>query len=49
VEQVWVERAKSVIARTSGDPSAQHEMVEKLRAQYLHERFGLDILTKQDG
>jgi hypothetical protein len=48
-EQMWVERARSVLMRTAGDPYAQHEMVQKLRAQYLHERIAMDIYAPKDG
>lgn len=47
-EKVWVDRAKSVVARTANDPYSLHEMIGTLRAQYLKERYGKEIAAPKD-
>jgi len=43
IEQEWVQKAKSIVAQTKGDPYTQEKEVGKLQADYLKKRYGKDI------
>lgn len=40
---VWIERAKSIVAQTQGDPHKQAQLLQQLSALYLKERFGREV------
>lgn len=42
-DPIWVEKARQVIKRSSGDPFVRHDAINKLKLQYLKQRFGKTI------
>jgi len=45
IEKQWVERAKSIIAKTADDPHRQKHEVSKMKAAYIQKRFNKVIKT----
>ena len=43
LEKTWVDRADEIIQTKAQDPYAEEEAHEELSAQYLKQRFNLDI------
>lgn len=42
-DPIWIEKARQVIKRSSGDPFVRHDAISKLKLQYLKQRFGKTI------
>lgn len=40
IEKEWVDKAKEIIQRTTGDPHARTEQVSQLQRSYLEKRYG---------
>lgn len=48
MEQEWVQKAKSIVAQTKGDPYNQEKEVGKLQADYIKKRYGKEIKLTSD-
>lgn len=49
IEKEWVDKAKQIVASTQGDPHAKSSQMSGLKKEYIHQRFGKDIATSNDG
>ncbi len=49
IEKQWVDRAKSVIARTKDDPHSQKKQMSLVKAEYLKARFNKLIKVEEAG
>lgn len=49
IESVWVEKAKSIIAKTHDDPHLQKQEMSRIKADYIQKRFGKQIKTDETG
>jgi hypothetical protein len=47
-DPVWIEKARQVIKRSTGDPYVRHDAINKLKVQYLKQRFGKSIGDKAE-
>lgn len=43
IEKEWVNKAKTVIKQTKGDPYAKEREVTKLQADYMQKRYGKEV------
>lgn len=43
LDQEWVNKAKEVVEQTKGDPFAQSNALNKIKAEYLKARFNKDF------
>lgn len=46
IEKEWVEKAKSIVAKTFNDPYLQNKAFGNLRSEYMKKRFGKTIKTE---
>ncbi len=46
IEKEWVEKAKSIVAKTKDDPRAQNEQINQVKAAYIKRRFNKELRTK---
>jgi hypothetical protein len=49
MEKEWVDKAKQIVANTQGDPHAKSSQLSGLKEEYIHQRFGKEIATSNDG
>lgn len=49
IEPVWVKKAEEAVAAHRDDPHAQDEAVGDVQAEYLKQRYGIDVLAGEDG
>lgn len=47
-DEVWISRAKRVIAETKGNPHRQTQLIQHLRSQYLKQKFGRQVGMERD-
>jgi len=47
IEKAWVEKAKSIVKNTHGDPHAQNELMSKMKADYMKKRYNRDIKVSE--
>lgn len=47
IEKEWVLKAKSIVARTKDDPSAQSKDMNRFKADYLKTRYNKDIKVNE--
>lgn len=45
IEKVWIDKAKSIVAKTSDDPFAQKSAISKVKAEYIKKRFNKTVPT----
>ncbi len=45
IEKQWIERSKTVAAKTRDDPHLQKSEMSKIKADYIHKRFNKIIKT----
>lgn len=43
IEKEWVEKAKQIVAHTTGDPFSQNKEINKMKADYIKKRYNKDI------
>lgn len=43
IEKVWVQKAKEIVAKTTGDPYTQNKEINKIKADYIKKRYNKDI------
>lgn len=43
IEKEWVEKAKQIVAHTTGDPFMQNKEINKMKADYIKKRYNKDI------
>jgi hypothetical protein len=43
IEKAWVEKAKDIVKGTMGNPHAQSEEINKIRADYIKKRYNKEI------
>lgn len=43
IEKEWVEKAKSIVNGTLGDPHTQSEKISQMKADYIRKRFNKEI------
>lgn len=43
IEKAWVEKAKSIVRATHGDPYRQNKELSKIKADYIRKRFNRDM------
>lgn len=43
IEKEWVEKAKQIVAQTTGDPYTQNKEINKIKADYIKKRYNKDI------
>ncbi len=43
IEKEWVEKAKLIVAQTTGDPYTQNKEINKMKADYIKKRYNKDI------
>lgn len=43
IEKEWVDKAKEIVDKTSGDPHRQNKEVSVLKADYMKKRYNKDI------
>lgn len=48
IEKEWVDKAKSIISQTAGDPARREKEVSKLQADYLKKRYGKELGASAD-
>ncbi len=46
IEKAWVEKAKSIVNETQGNPYEQNERLTKMKADYLKKRYDKNIGTE---
>lgn len=47
IEKEWVERAKTIVAKTHDDPHKQKDEMSKVKADYIQKRFKKSIKTDE--
>jgi len=47
IEKEWIDKAKSVIARTLDDPFTQKNEMSKVKAAYIKKRFNKTLKTRE--
>jgi hypothetical protein len=45
IEKEWIDRAKTVVARTKDDPFEQKNAMSKVKAEYIQKRFNKTVKT----
>ena len=45
IENVWVDKAKQILARTKDDPYAREQEMSRLQIEYLKKRYGKELET----
>ncbi|MFA5004209.1 MAG: hypothetical protein WC498_02950 [Candidatus Saccharimonadales bacterium] len=45
--KISVARARNIVAQTAGDPYSQNEQLNKLKAEYIKQRFNQDVKLAQ--
>jgi hypothetical protein len=48
IEKEWVDKAKEIVSSTQGDPHAKSNQLSGLKKEYIHKRYGKDILVAKD-
>ncbi len=48
IEKAWVEKAKSLVDQTKGDPYKQNQEINKFKADYIKKRYNKDIILGKD-
>lgn len=48
IEKTWIERAKSIIAKTKDDPYLQKSEISKVKAEYIEKRYNKKIKLADD-
>ncbi len=48
IPKEWIVKAKHIISSTSNDPREQNIQINKLRAEYMKKRFGIDLKLTDD-
>lgn len=48
IEKEWVEKAKEVVGATRGDPHAQNNEMNKIKADYIKKRYNKDIKLNEE-
>ncbi len=43
IEKEWVDKAKSIVARTRSDPYSQNKEMNQFKADYMKKRYNKDI------
>lgn len=43
IEKAWVQKAKAIVQSTHGDPFNQNKELNKVKAEYIKQRFDKDI------
>jgi hypothetical protein len=46
IEKEWIEKAKSIVAKTKADPHAQNQELNQVKADYIKQRFNKELRTK---
>ena len=44
-EKEWVDKAKTIVARTQGDPRAKSTQLTSLKKEYIEKRYGKHIIV----
>ncbi|MBX4190800.1 hypothetical protein KW794_01805 [Candidatus Saccharibacteria bacterium] len=47
IEREWVDKVKTIIARTHDDPHLQKEQMSRVKAEYIQKRFNKTIKTDE--
>lgn len=47
IEQEWVDKVKTIVARTQDDPHLQKEQMSRIKAEYIQKRFNKTIKTDE--
>lgn len=45
IEKEWIDRAKTIVARTADDPFTQKNEMSKVKAEYIKKRFNKTVKT----
>ena len=48
IPKEWIVKTKHIISSTSNDPREQNIQINKLRAEYMKKRFGIDLKLTDD-
>ena len=48
MEKEWVDKAKEIVAHTQGDPHAKSSQLSGLKKEYIHKRYGKDIIVNNE-
>lgn len=48
IEKEWVDKAKTIVARTQGDPHAKSSQLTFLKKDYMNKRYGKEIKVPDD-
>lgn len=43
IEKAWVQKAKDIVNSTQGDPYVQNKQLNKMKVEYVKQRFNKDI------
>jgi hypothetical protein len=43
IEKAWVEKAKSIVRSTHGDPYKQNKELSRVKADYIKKRYNRDV------
>ncbi len=46
IEKEWVDKAKSVVSATLGNPRAQSRELSKIKAEYMYQRYGKKMMME---
>lgn len=47
IEREWVDKVKTIVARTQDDPHLQKEQMSRIKAEYIQKRFNKTIKTDE--
>jgi len=47
IEQVWIDKAKAVVAKTQDDPFEQKNAMSRVKAEYIKTRFNKTLRTDE--
>lgn len=47
IEKVWVEKAKSIVKDTQGNPHVQNEQMSKIKSSYMKKRYDRDVKVSE--
>ncbi len=47
IEKEWVEKAKSIVNSTTGDPHAQSQKINEMKADYIQKRYNKTIRSEE--
>jgi hypothetical protein len=47
IEKEWVEKAKNIVNSTTGDPHAQSQKINQMKADYIQKRYNKTIGSEE--